>query len=238
VEFLALRYVLRRGLGKDGGLMPRILTKADIAEFRDRTCAAAAALFVEVGYSKFTMRDLASRLGASAMTPYRYFDNKNAILGLVKAKGFSMLAGRVEAIIRDADMSAKEKLGPFVRAYMSFSRDESAFYKLMFQDDCKCLSDCSELEQEERRFRDLVVEYAAQLSGPGMDADCLAELLWSVLHGAAMFRLSQRSAVDDDLLVEAIAAMPMGDQMEMINPMEAILRSRGSAPARKPVPTQ
>jgi AcrR family transcriptional regulator len=217
--------------------MPRILTKADVAEFRDRTCAAAAALFVEVGYSKFTMRDLAKRIGASAMTPYRYFDNKNAILALVKAKGFSMLAARLEATIREADGNAKEKIGGFVRAYLSFARDESAFYKLMFRDDCKCVSDCSELDQEERRVRDLVVGHAGLFCGPDLEADSLGELVWSMLHGAAVFRLSHRSTVDDDILVEAIAAMLTGDQMEMFNSVEAVLRPRGSAIERKPMPT-
>jgi AcrR family transcriptional regulator len=210
-------------------LMPRILTKTDIADFRDRTCTAAAALFVEVGYSRFTMRDLAKRLGTSAMTPYRYFDDKNAILGLVKAKGFSMLADRLGVILRDADRTPNEKIGAFVRAYMTFARDESAFYKLMFRDDCKCASDSSELDQQERRIRELVVEYAGLLSGSGLDVDGLGELVWSMLHGAAVFRLSHRLADDDDNLVEAVSAMLTGDQIERIDPMETVLRRRESA---------
>ena len=83
----------------------------------------------------------------------------------------------------------------------------------------------------------LVIEYAGLLSGD-LDAACLGELVWSTLHGAAMFRLSGRSTADDDILVEAIATILTRDLMAMINPMEAVLRPRESALDRKPAATQ
>ena len=185
--------------------MPRVLTQVDIAQFRDRTCVAAAALFAEVGYAKFTMRDLAKRLGSSAMTPYRYFENKSAILALVRARGFAMLAGRLEDVLHDADRTAKEKSNAFVVAYMAFAQEEGAFYKLMFEGGQKCSGD--ELDREERRVRALVVAYAGLLTNRDVDIDRLADLLWSTLHGAAVFRLTDRMVLRDDSLVEAIAAI-------------------------------
>jgi AcrR family transcriptional regulator len=188
--------------------MPRVLTQTDIAQFRDRTCAAAAALFVEVGYNKFTMRDLAKRLGSSAMTPYRYFENKGAILALVRARGFASLAGRLEDVLHDADRSAKDKSDAFVIAYLAFAADESAYYKLMFDDGGqKGGCDCAELDREERRVRALVDAYAGLLSNRDAESDHLGDLLWSALHGVAIFRLTNRTALPDEILVDAIAAL-------------------------------
>ncbi|MDP1643818.1 MAG: helix-turn-helix domain-containing protein, partial [Phenylobacterium sp.] len=53
--------------------MPRVLTESDVADFRDRLCEVAEQLFAERGPEAVTMRQLASALGVSPMTPYRYF---------------------------------------------------------------------------------------------------------------------------------------------------------------------
>lgn len=194
--------------------MPRVLTQTDIAQFRDRACTAAAAIFVEVGYGNFTMRDLAKRLGSSAMTPYRYFENKGAILAMVKARGFAMLAGRLEDVMHDTDRTAKEKTDAFVSAYMAFAREEGAYYKLMFDEGYQCTGDCSELDREERRVRALIVAYAGLLSNRDVGAERVADLLWSTLHGAALFAVTNRSALSDEVLVEAIAAIVQKDPLD------------------------
>ena len=63
--------------------MPRVLTETDVADFRERLCVAAERLFAEKGPDAVTMRQLASELGVSPMTPYRYFQDKDDILAAV-----------------------------------------------------------------------------------------------------------------------------------------------------------
>jgi len=60
--------------------MPRVLTKAEVTDFRERLCEVAAHLFYARGPQGFTLRELATELGVSPMTPYRYFKDKDAIL--------------------------------------------------------------------------------------------------------------------------------------------------------------
>ncbi len=218
--------------------MPRVLTQTDIAQFRDRTCTAAAALFVEVGYGKFTMRDLAKRLGSSAMTPYRYFENKGAILAMVKARGFATLASRLEDVLHDADRAAKDKSDAFVATYMAFARDESAYYKLMFEDGYQCAGDCSELDREDRRVRSLIVEFAGLLSNRDLGADRLGDLLWSTLHGAALFAVTNRSALSDEVLVETIAAIVQKNPLDESIAARPEHRSNGHAREHESVPAQ
>ena len=56
--------------------MPRVLSESDVADFRERLCDVAEKLFAEKGPDAVTMRQLASELGVSPMTPYRYFADK------------------------------------------------------------------------------------------------------------------------------------------------------------------
>ena len=58
----------------------------DIEAYRDRIVDVATGLFAERGYAGVTFRSLAERLGCSAMTPYRYFSNKEEIFAAVRRR--------------------------------------------------------------------------------------------------------------------------------------------------------
>ena len=61
-----------------------------------RLCAVAERLFAERGPQGVTMRELARELGVSAMTPYRYFKDKESILAAVRANAFDDFAAALE----------------------------------------------------------------------------------------------------------------------------------------------
>ena len=56
--------------------MPKNLSPAEVDAFRARLCAVAERRFAERGADGVSMRQLADELGCSAMTPYRYFSDK------------------------------------------------------------------------------------------------------------------------------------------------------------------
>jgi len=69
--------------------MPRAaLSQSEVDEFRDALCETATRLFAEQGYQGVTMRALATSLGCSPMTPYRYFENKAEIFEAVRSAAF------------------------------------------------------------------------------------------------------------------------------------------------------
>jgi AcrR family transcriptional regulator len=76
--------------------LPRILTDDDVAGFRERLCEVATRIFVEKGRDGLNMRTLAAQLGVSAMTPYRYFRDKEEILAAIRARAFSRFADQLE----------------------------------------------------------------------------------------------------------------------------------------------
>ena len=63
-------------------------SSGEISAFRERICAAAFELFATQGYAAVTMRAIATKIGCSPMTPYRYFVNKSEIFALVSAEAF------------------------------------------------------------------------------------------------------------------------------------------------------
>jgi AcrR family transcriptional regulator len=55
-------------------------SEADADRLRDELLAAALALFMQGGLEAVTMRAVATQVGVSAMTPYRYFEDKGHLL--------------------------------------------------------------------------------------------------------------------------------------------------------------
>src|ERR1043165_7966959 len=100
--------------------MPRVLTETDVADFRERLCEAAERLFAEKGPEAVTMRQLASELGVSPMTPYRYFEDKEDILAAVRASAFTRFAEALEGA-RGSTADAAGRGGAVGEAYVAFA---------------------------------------------------------------------------------------------------------------------
>jgi AcrR family transcriptional regulator len=161
--------------------MPRILTQADVANFRSRLCDIAAQLFAELGYEGFNMRELAKRLGVSAMTPYRYFKDKDSILSDVRAGAFAKFADR----LREAAPGDGAALG---NAYAQFAIQHQPLYRLMFD-----FSRGTAPAAQDRRVRAIIIDHVRiQLERGAItgDAEILAVVLWSALHGIASLYLT------------------------------------------------
>ncbi|HUO03117.1 MAG TPA: TetR/AcrR family transcriptional regulator [Rhizomicrobium sp.] len=188
--------------------MARGLTESDVAGFRERLCEAAALLFVERGPGAFNMRELAGRLGVSAMTPYRYFKDKNEILSVVRARAFRRFADRLEAA-HATDGSQLEKSGAMGRAYIAFALEEQTNYRLMFDLSQPSGIGIPELDREEHRARALMRAHVDMLVAMGVlegDPAMIAKILWAALHGVIVLHLGGKlAAVNlDQLLAETM----------------------------------
>ena len=142
--------------------MPRVLTQTDVADFRERLCDAATRLFDARGREGFTMRELASELGVSAMTPYRYFRDKDDILAAVRARAFNRFAELLENAFLDAK-TAPEKSAAVYQAYIGFAFGEPAAYKLMFDLSQPDESEYPELVDANTRARATMTTYVREL---------------------------------------------------------------------------
>lgn len=79
-------------------------------ELRNRIITKAHELFVQYGFSKSTMEEIAEQLSISKKTLYKHFRNKEEVL----REGFNTMKceieGQIDAIINDKEMDFMQKL--------------------------------------------------------------------------------------------------------------------------------
>src|ERR1700753_1327470 len=104
--------------------MPKTLPAAEIDSFRARLIEVAERLFAAHGPDGVTMRQLADALGVSPMTPYRYFEDKDAILAAVRTPAFNRCAAAMKEAGREL-LKPRAKAGALPRvsgnAYLDFA---------------------------------------------------------------------------------------------------------------------
>jgi AcrR family transcriptional regulator len=179
--------------------MPRILSDADVAGFRTRLCAAAEDLFAEHGIEAVTMRQLATALGVSPMTPYRYFRDKDEIIDAVRTSAYNRFADALEAAF-DTQGDPVERSIAVGEAYLDFAVSHSRAYTLMF-DIIDLKSPPSEgLVAAGARARDCQFRHVQGLIDAGViagDVSDYGNIFWAMVYGfAGLILLGQMSPED------------------------------------------
>ena len=183
--------------------MPRVLTDTDIAGFRERLCELATRIFVERGPENFNMRLLAAELGVSAMTPYRYFKDKDEILSIIRARAFSRLADQLEQALVSPG-SPPERSAAVRRAYIRFALEEQTCYRLIFDFAEPKGIPAPELVEAESRARAAMTDHARLMVDHGYydgDPELIGHVFWVSLHGLVVLHLADKLDGDFDTLL-------------------------------------
>jgi AcrR family transcriptional regulator len=181
--------------------LPKTLNLEEIAAFRDRLCDIAERLFAERGPEAVTVRELATELGVSPMTPYRYFADKDAMLAAVRARAFDRFAAVMEAAF-EADPSSDEPANP----YLDFALGNPAAYRMMFDVNQPTFVQHTDLLRAMQRARatmSLGVR-AAAVEGllPKGEVELVSHMIWSSIHGPIMLHLA--GLLDEDVDVKKL----------------------------------
>lgn len=96
--------------------------------------SAALAVVEQEGEAAVSLRDLAQSLGVSRAAPYRHFDDRDALLAAVAAKGFEALNLRYAAALETAG-DGRIRLEAACRAFFAFAYEKPGLYRLMFESD-------------------------------------------------------------------------------------------------------
>jgi AcrR family transcriptional regulator len=201
--------------------MPRVLSESDVTGFRDRVCEVAARLFVAKGLQSVTMRELAAALGVSAMTPYRYFRDKDDILAAVRARAFDRFAEALE-IAYSGPGTTVERSRAERDAYIRFALEEPATYRLMFDLSQPTEEDYPDLVRAMARARATMTSHVHDLVAEGIlsgDPELIGHVFWSALHGAVTLHLAGKLSSQyelspqygiDRIVAEATRALAAG----------------------------
>ncbi|MFD3508819.1 TetR/AcrR family transcriptional regulator [Nocardia sp. NPDC058666] len=149
---------------------------------------ACLRLIESEGLAAVSLRRVAREAGVSSGAPYHHFADRAALLSALSVDGFQQLAAALVATRAGAatPMDALTDLG---HAYVRFSRDHPARFRLMFR---------PELSQPEKHpdahaagdaafdvLADTVAECVAAGDLPADRAETLAVAWWGLAHGLA-----------------------------------------------------
>lgn len=151
---------------------------------------AALDLIAEKGPGGFTFAEAARAAGVSPAAPYRHFRDRDELLASIAERGFNEFEKKLSEAWDDGKpdlFTAFERLG---RAYLTFARDEPAFYSAMFESGLPADTNPALLEASERAFAVIraTAERLTALSPPGVTrppALMVALHIWSMSHGVA-----------------------------------------------------
>jgi AcrR family transcriptional regulator len=164
----------------------------EVDAFRARAVDAAMGLFADRGYRGVTLRSLAEVLGVSAMTPYRYFENKEALFSMVRTEAFRRFADAQRDAVAGIE-DPETALRFLARTYVSFALDEPNAYHIMFEPSQAPAAAHPDLESEQARaFSYLHGAVQALVDAGGMKGDPLqrAHVLWAQVHGLVSLHLA------------------------------------------------
>ena len=194
--------------------MPKVLSSAEIADFRDRLCDAAERMFAEHGAETVTIRQLAAAVGVSPMTPYRYFADKEAILAAVRARAYDRHAELLEQAYAQA--APADRAAAIAEAYVRFALDNPEAYKLMFAFSQPNEANYPDLVRAgERSRRTMMLQLKDEMEARRIVGDpvLIAHTYWAALHGPLMLHFAGKLPKGLDartLVFSLLAALDRG----------------------------
>jgi AcrR family transcriptional regulator len=178
----------------------RAITPEEKLELRERIVSEAAFLYAEVGYTNFTMRRLAARLGYTATAIYRYFHNREDLILAMVGDGYALFRKylMVDVVVSNdavVSFSPHTRLKCVGEGYLKFAFEHPEMYKLMFMARPRALYDTAEEKVRDRMQMRLSV--AGLISEtvffeeftPDIHLEA-ADIFWATLHGLASLALS------------------------------------------------
>jgi AcrR family transcriptional regulator len=166
-------------------------------ETHERILDAARQMFVRHGYEATTMRAIADKIEYTPTAIYHHFRNKDALLTELASRDFRALAAAFQKIGRIED--PLERLARIGDAYVEFALKHPMQYQLMFMtskpEGVIAGTIHGDPTQDAYAFlREGCAEAIAsgRLRSDIKDADELAQMLWSSLHGLMALQMMKK----------------------------------------------
>lgn len=203
--------------------MPRAqLTTDELESMRSRLCSAALELYRQEGLEAISFRRLAEAVGLSHTLPYRYFENKEALLARMRTEGMQ----RFESFIRAHEQPSSTPLArvrAIALAYIEYARMHPADYLLVFASHQPSPEQYPELLAARRSLFEHAVDAVQQCEDTGAldgDARQIAHAFWVSLHGLMSLHAANQlvHGYDIDELVEPLIARLLGQAAAPASP--------------------
>ncbi len=163
---------------------------------RERILDAAREMFVRDGYEATTMRAIADQIEFTPTAIYHHFENKEALLRQLCEADFRSLSGAFQRIGRIEDPI--ERLGRLGEAYVEFALEHPMQYQLLFMTQHPHVVEKDPAaDPSEHAYAFLLQTCEAAIASGRLrpeftDADELAQIAWSSLHGLIALHIVKR----------------------------------------------
>ncbi|MEE4235359.1 MAG: TetR/AcrR family transcriptional regulator [Anderseniella sp.] len=156
---------------------------------REALIKAALDLIGSKGTGGFTFAEAARHAGVSPAAPYRHYENREALLADVATQGYAAFGEAMDKARAAPAGNEIDRLKAMGRAYLSFARDNPAYYSAMFESGLN-FSDYAELRKAaDATFNGLRTAVEAVTAAMPADrkppAMMVALHIWAISHGVA-----------------------------------------------------
>lgn len=181
------------------------MTDDQVAAVRGQIAEVALRRFAEHGYDGVTLRAIAAELGVSAMTPYRYFPDRDAIIEAVRSLAYQRFADAGEDAVRGIE-DPRERLLALGRGIVRFALSEPHAYRHMFElNQPDATPPIGSVNEPGRGWRTVETAIADAVRAGVLAGDplTLAHLFWAPVHGLIALHLAHKLVIGrtiEDLL--------------------------------------
>lgn len=177
-----------------GILTTRARREREKEERRHSILQAAREVFLEKGFFRATMDDVAERAEVSKGTLYLYFESKETLLAHLLLEGLDALCSYLEeAFAPDRPLTAEERLRRIGWAYLRFFQDEPHYFRFLMAANGERFREAvtpemyQEVLQASMEGLNLVVQAIEQGVREGVfhcrDPRQAAAILWALFNG-------------------------------------------------------
>lgn len=177
------------------GLVERKIREKE--ELKDSILKAAKKLFLERGFEKTSIRNIADEIEYSPGIIYHYFKDKNEIFHALHTEGFQELRKRMS--ILSAIVDPMSRLRAMGKIYLEFGLANEDMYDLMFIieapiDHVETRDDLcwSEGDSSFNQLRITVKECMQKGHFQGHGLEALSFMIWATVHGMVSLKIRKR----------------------------------------------
>jgi len=158
-------------------------------ELHELILAAGHALMAEVGFARFSAREVAKRIGYAIGTIYNVFGSHDALLIAINTRTFALWTDWMRAALDGAE----DRIAALVHGYFSFARSHPNLWNAIYDHH---LPEGSPLPPEDEAIRGTLTELiadevaAALRRSPDSRVHTLVRSLIATVHGHSAFALS------------------------------------------------
>jgi AcrR family transcriptional regulator len=171
-------------------------------ELKELILKAAKKLFIERGFEKTSIRNIADEIEYSPGIIYHYFQDKNEIFHALHEEGFQELRKRLEILAAVEDpMSRIKAMG---KIYIQFALENTDMYDLMFIieapiDFIEKREDLCWVEGDTtfNFLRSTVQQCMQEGHFKGHNLEALSFMIWSTVHGMVSLKIRKRVNILD-----------------------------------------